>query len=340
MNVFGVEIADWWVATAFVAAGLAAGWLLGWAARRLLLAERLTWGGWRAIADGLGRSPVVWGGIVGGFAALEAFTLGDRVEDALRTTLVVLLGLSATIAVMRFAGGIAQVYSSRLEGGAASASIFLNIVRLAILVIGVLAVLGTLGISVTPMLTALGVGGLAVALALQDTLSNLFAGLQIISSKMVRAGDYVQLSSGEAGFVEDVNWRYTTIRQLGRNLVVVPNATLASTIFTNHTLPAEDFSVPMPVGIAYDADLDLAERIAKEVAAEVIAEFSPSVRDFEPSARFNAFGDSAIAMTVIMRAGRFDDQWEMRHQFVKRLKRRFDEAGIEIPFPQRTVHMA
>jgi len=190
------------------------------------------------------------------------------------------------------------------------------------------------------MLTALGVGGLAVALALQDTLSNLFAGLQIISSKMVRAGDYVELSSGESGFVEDVNWRYTTIRQLARNMVVVPNATLASTIFTNHKLPAEDFGVYMSVGVAYDSDLDLAERIAREVATEVIAEFSPTVRDFKPSARFHTFGSSSIDMTVVLRAGQFDDQWEMRHQFVKRLKRRFDEAGIEIPFPQRVVHTA
>lgn len=335
---FGLDIADWGTWALLVVGGGVAGWVLGRIARTAL--AKLKWGGFGAIAAGLGRYPILWGALAGGFAALEAVAWSDRIEDWIRTALIVLLGASITFAVVRIAGGLARVYSASLEGGAASASIFLNIVRLAILVIGLLAVLSTLGISITPMLTALGVGGLAVALALQDTLSNLFAGLQIISSKMVRAGDYVELSSGESGFVEDVNWRYTTIRQLARNMVVVPNATLASTIFTNHKLPAEDFGVYMSVGVAYDSDLDLAERIAREVATEVIAEFSPTVRDFEPSARFHTFGDSSIDMTVVLRAGQFDDQWEMRHQFVKRLKRRFDEAGIEIPFPQRVVHTA
>lgn len=335
---FGLDIADWGTWALLVVGGGVAGWVLGRIARTAL--AKLKWGGFGAIAAGLGRYPILWGALAGGFAALEAVAWSDRIEDWIRTALIVLLGASITFAVVRIAGGLAMVYSASLEGGAASASIFLNIVRLAILVIGLLAVLSTLGISITPMLTALGVGGLAVALALQDTLSNLFAGLQIISSKMVRAGDYVELSSGESGFVEDVNWRYTTIRQLARNMVVVPNATLASTIFTNHKLPAEDFGVYMSVGVAYDSDLDLAERIAREVATEVIAEFSPTVRDFEPSARFHTFGDSSIDMTVVLRAGQFDDQWEMRHQFVKRLKRRFDEAGIEIPFPQRVVHTA
>lgn len=337
---FGFDIADWATWALLVVGGGLIGWAAGRIARTALASPKLKWGGFAAVATGLGRHPILWGAITGGFAALEAVAWGDRIEDWIRTTLIVLLGASITFAVVRFAGGLARVYSASMEGGAASASIFLNIVRLAILVIGLLAVLSTLGISITPMLTALGVGGLAVALALQDTLSNLFAGLQIISSKMVRAGDYVELSSGESGFVEDVNWRYTTIRQLARNMVVVPNATLASTIFTNHKLPAEDFGVYMAVGVSYDSDLDLAERIAKEVATEVIAEFSPTVRHFEPSARFHTFGDSSIDMTIVLRAGKFDDQWEMRHQFVKRLKRRFDEAGIEIPFPQRTVHMA
>ncbi|MGM0386284.1 MAG: mechanosensitive ion channel family protein [Actinomycetota bacterium] len=337
---FGYDISEWATWAGLIVSGLVLGWLLGWFARTALRSPKLRWSGFPAVAEGLGRHPVLWGGIVGGFAALETAVWSDRLEDLIRTSLIVLLGASLTFAAVRFAGALARVYSASLEGGAASASIFLNLIRLAVLVIGLLAVLSTLGISITPMLTALGVGGLAVALALQDTLSNLFAGLQIISSRMVRAGDYVELSSGEAGFVEDVNWRYTTIRQLARNMVVVPNATLASTIFTNHKLPAEDFGLYMAVGVAYDSDLDLAERIAKEVASEVIAEFSPTVRDFEPSARFHTFGDSSIDMTIVLRAGQFDDQWEMRHQFVKRLKKRFDDAGIEIPFPQRTVHMA
>ena len=96
--------------------------------------------------------------------------------------------------------------------------------------LGGLVLLNSLGVAITPLLTALGVGGLAVALALQDTLSNLFAGVHILTSRKVQPGDFIQLDNGMQGYVQDTNWRNTIIRQLPNNILVVPNATVASSI--------------------------------------------------------------------------------------------------------------
>ncbi len=138
--------------------------------------------------------------------------------------------------------------------------------------------LQSFGISVTPLLTALGVGGLAVALALQDTLSNLFAGINILLSKQTKVGDFIKLSTGEEGFVEDLNWRSTTIRQLANNMVVVPNQKIATSIITNYALPETECSMLVAVGVSYDSDLDHVEKITVAVAKEVLRDTDGAVK--------------------------------------------------------------
>lgn len=340
MTLFGLDITEYAIAVAWIAGGFVLGFLTEKlvAGRLRAIARRRSWPGWAIVADGLGHMPVWWLGLLGAAIALDTRSLGAHVTRYGDKALVLLVGITVTIAVARISVGFARHYSASAEGPLPSTSIFVNLARIVIFSVGTLVVLSALGVQIGPLLAALGVGGIALALALQDTLGNLFAGIQIALGKQLHPGDYIELSSGQAGYVEDITWRYTTIRRVSNNLVVVPNATLATTIFTNYQLPAEELSVPLEVGVAYGTDLEAAERIAKEVAVETVAECSPSVAEYEPIARFNAFGDSAIQMTVILRSAEFTDQWELRHQFIKRLKKRFDEAGIEIPFPQRVVH--
>ena len=113
---------------------------------------------------------------------------------------------------------------------------------------------------------------LAVALALQDTLGNLFAGLQIVASKQIRPGDYLLLDTTQEGTVVDIAWRTTTLRTQSDNMVIVPNAKLAQAIVTNYRLPAEPLSVLIEFGVSYEADLSRVEALAAEVATEVMAE--------------------------------------------------------------------
>jgi len=222
------------------------------------------------------------------------------------------------------------------SGALPSVSILVNIVRLAVISIAAIVILQVLGIPITPLLTALGVGGLAVALALQDTLSNLFAGLHVLAARQVRPGDFVRLvDSGLEGVVEDINWRNTTIRTLANFLVILPNSQLANSTVINYRLPAPELSITVPVSVAYDSELEKVEDITLTVARQVQAEVPGAVREFEPLVRFQEFRDSGINFVAVLRVEKAEDQYLVRHEFIKRLFAAYRAAGIEIPFPMR-----
>ncbi|GAA1423156.1 mechanosensitive ion channel family protein [Streptomyces thermospinosisporus] len=321
-----------------VAAGLLAAlalrMLLRWLGRK---AELTRWRGDDVIVDAL-RMVVPLAAIAGGVAsAAAALPLTRTVQHTVNQVLTVLLIFAATVSVARVVAGLVQSVTQSRSGVAGSATIFMNITRILVLAIGFLVALQTLGISIAPLLTALGVGGLAVALALQDTLANLFAGIHILASRTVQPGDYIRLSSGEEGYVEDINWRQTTVRELSNNLVVIPNGQLAKTNMTNYMRPEQKLTVLVQVGVSYDSDLEHVERVTTEVVAETMKEITGAVPEHEPAVRFHTFGDSRIGFTVILGVGEFSDQYRIKHEFIKRLHRRYREEGIRIPSPARTV---
>jgi small-conductance mechanosensitive channel len=286
------------------------------------------------------RGPVVlWCTMLGLYVATEVTALPPGATRVLQRGLLVLVILSVSWSLARLAGALVQRASGRVAGGLPSASLLTLLARLAVLGLGLLIVLGTLGVSITPLLTAVGVGGLAVGLALQDTLTNLFAGIHLLTSRQVRPGDYVEISTGEQGYVEDVTWRYTTVRQLSNNLTIVPNAKLASTVLTNYYLPERELAVLVPVGVSYDSDLARVEEVTIAVGHDVMREVAGGVPAFVPFIRYNAFAESSIKFTVILRGREVVDQHLIRHEFIKRLHRRYQAEGIAIPFPTRTVHV-
>lgn len=321
-----------------VVAGLVAAFLL-----RMLLrwlgkhADRTRWSGDDVIVGAL-RIVVPWGAITGGAAiAAAALPLTSAVQHTVNQVLTVLLIVVVTVAVARLVAGLMRTVTQARSGVAGSATIFVNITRVLVLAIGFLVVLQTLGISIAPMLTALGVGGLAVALALQDTLANLFAGIHILASKTVQRGDYIRLSSGEEGYVEDINWRQTTVRALSNNLIVIPNGELAKSNMTNFMRPEQQLTILVQVGVAYDSDLEHVERVTCEVVTEVMTEIEGALPEHEAMVRFHTFGDSRIGFTVILGVGEFSDQFRIKHEFIKQLHRRYRAEGIRIPAPARTV---
>lgn len=321
-----------------IVAGLVAAFLL-----RMLLrwlgrhADRTQWRGDDVAVDAL-RMIAPWAALAGGAASAAAtLPLTRTVQHNVNQALTVLVIFAATLSVSRVVAGLVQSVTQSRSGVAGSATIFMNITRILVLAIGFLVMLQTLGISIAPMLTALGVGGLAVALALQDTLANLFAGIHILASKTVQPGDYIRLSSGEEGYVEDINWRQTTVRELSNNLVVIPNGQLAKTNMTNFMRPEQKLTILVQAGVSYDSDLEQVERVTKEVVTEVMTEITGALPEHEPAVRFHTFGDSRIGFTVILGVGEFSDQYRIKHEFIKRLHRRYREEGIRIPSPARTV---
>src|SRR3984885_13195567 len=216
------------------------------------------------------------------------------VNHALLGVIVVVVSLGSA----KVAGAAVHAGATSHAGTSGSATIFVSITRVVVWTIGGLVLLNSLGVAITPLLTALGVGGLAVALALQDTLSNLIAGVHILTSRKVQPGDFIQLDNGMQGYVQDTNWRNTIIRQLPNNILVVPNATVASSIVTNYHLPELELSVTVACTVSYDSDLEHVERVAVAVGSEVMQDVNGAVSEYEPTVRYNTFGSSGISFNV------------------------------------------
>lgn len=322
---------------------IATGFLAGVIMERIIFVRlhkaigKTNWEGGNIIISSIHGMVLLWCSIAGAHAALYNLPLTATFFNFLQTSLVLLTIFTATIVVARIVIGFINLYSRGAAGILPSISISANIAKLVIYIIGLMVALQTLGISIAPILTALGVGGLAVALALRDTLANLFSGLHILLSQQLKQGDYIKMNTGEEGYVTDITWRNTTIRTLAGNLIIVPNANLAAASITNFHLPAADVSVRVEVGVSYASDLEYVEKTTLAVAAEIAGEMG--FPDFSPVLRYHTFGESSVNFTVIMRAREFADQQRVTHEFIKRLHRRFRLEGIEIPFPIRTVEI-
>lgn len=314
-----------------------------------LLAERYIL---RKIQEFAGRTKWKWDDIIikslkrvifwifalfGIYTATFLLPISQHLLKKLHNGISIVFILLLSIVLSRIAVGFIKEYSEQVKDVLPSSSILVNLTRIVVYIIGFLIILRALGISITPILTTLGIGGLAVALALQDTLSNFFSGLHIILSKKVRPGDYVRLDSGEEGYVIDTTWRNTTIRALPNNLIIIPNTKLASAIITNYHMPEPEMAVLVQVGVSYNSDLDKVERVTIDVGREVMREVEGGVPDFEPFIRYHTFADFSINFTVILRGKEFTSQYLLKHEFIKRLFSRYNKEGIEIPFPIRTV---
>ncbi len=245
--------------------------------------------------------------------------------------------LSVSVVIGRMIVGFMKTKTASSAGVLASSSIISNVTRVLVYLVAILVILQTLGISVTPVLTALGVGGLAVALALQDTLSNLFSGIQLLASQQIRTGDYVKLDTGEEGYVSDITWRNTTIRALSNDLIIVPNSKLASAIIRNYQLPDKEIAVLVEVGVGYGSDLEKVEELTVQTAKEIMAKTEGGIKNFEPFIRYHTFGEAGIKFTTILRGEEFVSQYLIKHEFIKALHKQFKSNSIEIPFPTHIV---
>ena len=307
-------------------------------AHRVARKTRFNWDD--LVVESVRGIPTVWLTCTGIYLALSVGTLDPLLMSTVVSVLTVVLIGSTTIMGMRATGGAVEMLSGRAEGAIGSPTLVVNMARLAVGVLGVFIILQNLGINITPLITALGIGGLAVALALQDTLGNLFAGVQIILSKQVRPRDYVRLDSGEEGWVTDVKSRNTTILTFpDSNLLAVPNSVLASSVVKNFSMPRKALWVSVEVGVSYDSDLEYVERVTLDVARQVVSAVDGGESGEGPVVRFHSFGDSSINFEIRMLVREFESQGPVRHELIKRLHERFNEEGIEIPFPIRTVLM-
>ncbi len=198
--------------------------------------------------------------------------------------------------------------------------------------------LDIVGINISPLIAGLGIGGLAVALALQPTLSNLFAGTYVITEGVVNQGDYIEIEGGVSGYVVDVNWRSTRLRTWTNNLVIIPNSRFAETIITNYSKPDQHVNVYLTCGVAYESDLQLVEAVSQDVMNLVLREHPGAVRAYGAYFGYDTFGESNIDFWLFMQAQNRLASFEVRSELVKQLHARLNAEGITINYPVRTLH--
>lgn len=319
---------------------------IGWLVRRYAFRRLEAWASQsKGLMDNLLvkaiKGPfILWVVILALHLATVAANLPAHIEAVTEKTFLILWIVSLTLVAARLAGSLVKHFGRSVASALPVTTLTQSLARLAVATAGALILLDTLHISVTPILTALGVGGLAVALALQDTLSNLFAGFYVSIAGQVRVGHYIKLETGEEGYVVDISWRATTLRALPNNLIVVPNAKLAQIIVTNYSLPEPRMSLLIPVSVSYDSDINKVEHILLETAKTGATEIRGMLSEPAPMVRFiPGFGASSLDFTLICQVAEFVDQFVVQHELRKRIFRRFREEGIEIPFPTRTVYM-
>lgn len=176
---------------------------------------------------------LLWCVAVGLWAGLEAASLPPRLATRLEILVQAIAIGTATLTAAAFLASALARFGRRQGLTIVLTGLSQTVIRAFVVVVGGLVLLGHAGVAITPLVTALGIGGLAAALALQDTLSNLFGGFHLLVDQPVRVGDLIRLENGMEGVVEDIDWRSTRIRSLSKDLIVVPNAKLAQSILTN-----------------------------------------------------------------------------------------------------------
>lgn len=352
MQIFGFEINTTWEQWAisagifllFIALAFALKLILGGVLR--LLAHRTK----TRLDDMIIRAlttPVFVALVIGGlWLALARLPELSSQLDIIRKIAVVLFIGVASVALVRVGNAFLAWYSAEIAPRTKTKidDKLIPLVRrvgtAVVYVLALLIILDQLGVNISPLLAGLGIGGLAVALALQPTLSNFLAGTYVMSDAVVHVGDYVTLDSGQEGWVEDIGWRSTKLRHWQGNLIVLPNSKLAEAIVTDYEQPDKSLTFRVECGVSYDSDLDKVEQVTMAVAKEILQRCPEGAKDFEPVVRFKEFGDSNINFAVVLKSVDRMGHFIIKHEFIKALHKRFNEEGIEIQYPARKLYFA
>ena len=279
--------------------------------------------------------------VTSGGAVVERM-LPATIDTELTSYLLVAFKVMTVVAIIlfvdRFLNGLIHGYSEKVNILKTSGGVARGLIRAVVIGLGTLILLDSFGVSITPLIASLGIGSLAVALALQPTLENFFSGIQIVIDKPIKVGHFIKLDSGEEGYVHRIGWRSTWIRLLANNVIVLPNKVLVNSKVLNYYYPQQEMSTLVQVGVHYDSDLEHVEKVTIAVAKEVLKKLDGGVSEFEPFIRYHTFDDFSINFSVILRVHEFVDSYLVKHEFIKKLHKRYAKEGISIPYPIRAIN--
>lgn len=260
--------------------------------------------------------------------------LSGFLDNVLYTAMVVVLAVWLDLAVHAAVEWYSGDYAARTQG---SLEQFLplvrQLVRLLIYFLAVTFILEHFGKNITGLIATAGVASLAVALAAQETLSNMFAGLMIMIDRPFRPGDRIELDKGQVGDVLQIGTRTTRILTLDNTVIVVPNKELANSRIINYVFPTPRVSLRLKVGVAYDSDL----HTVKAILGGVLAENPKVLEDPAPGVFFTEFGESSLSFLVVLWIEDYRERFAVLDELNMTIKERFERAGIVIPYPRRDI---
>jgi len=284
--------------------------------------------------------------VIGIYWIVNTSKLDANIAQFLSYILFTSIIFTMTRIVERTVSGFVKMKFASSDNASQSA-LMSTVLKVFIYASGILIVLQYYGISIVPLITAMGVGTMAIGLGLQETLQNIFAGLQIILSKQIKVNDVIKIGNNE-GRVIDINWRFTTILPANEGtVIVIPNKDIAGSTSQNYSRPREDVVIVVPIGVGYESDLEHVEEVTIEIAREIMIEVDGYEPNFDnegvdrnplaPVVRYQEFADSSINFNAVLHAHNFMNQFMIKHKFIKAITKRYREEGINIPFPIRTV---
>ncbi len=278
---------------------------------------------------------LIWCIMLGIYIGISIFEIPERYLYYIHKLIVIVIIFSVTLFISNLANNVIKYHIDKFNLSIPATSFILTILSVIIFITGFLLILTTLGISITPIITTLGIGGLAIALALKDTLTNIIAGLHILMEKSMRVGDFVRLENGQEGCLEDLTWRTARIKTISNNMVIVPNSRLSQSIVTNYSLPEPRMSIQIPVSVSYSSNIEEVERILLDIAIKAAKDIKGLLLEPKPIVRFMpGFSEKSIDFNLICSIEEFRLQGIIQHELRKRILERFREAGIEIPVTQ------
>ena len=208
-----------------------------------------------------------------------------------------------------------------------------KVVSILLFIMALIAVLKAFNQDIYSLVTALGVGSLAIGLAAQETLSNMFAGLTILIDRQVKPGDRIKLSDGTFGDVLDIGLRSTKVINFEKNVIIIPNKSLVGERMINFSYPTELMRGRVSVGVAYGSDIEKVLAILLEEANKL----EEVVQEPAPWSYFSEFGDSSLNCMVNFYTTRYSSVFDLEGALRISIYKRFNEEGIGIPFPMQTL---
>ena len=210
-----------------------------------------------------------------------------------------------------------------------------KVTMLFIISVALMVVLKHFHYDIMSLITALGIGSLAIGMAAKDTLAHVISGFTLMVDRPFRIGDRIQLVGGQVGDVQDIGLRSTKIKTLDNQLLIIPNSDLCNTMLTNQAFPDNRIKGRITIGVGYGSDVEEVKRLLVAIALET----DDVLHEPLPEAFFVSFGDSALQMSLFFWVEDYGGLFSTTDKINSRIIQRFREHGIEIPFPIRTVHM-